>query len=65
MILILSEELDVSSDKVAAWLYHFNVPFVRINDSKNIDILKSIVLPNEKNEITFSYLENEFNLSDY
>lgn len=32
MILILSEESDVSTDHVVSWLRHFNAPFIRYNN---------------------------------
>lgn len=41
MILLLSEERDISTDNVVEWLRHYNAPFLRINTS-DINLVQNI-----------------------
>jgi len=36
MILILSDQVDITTDKVVEWLIHYKAPFLRINEYDNI-----------------------------
>lgn len=65
MILILSNNSDISTNEVIDWLIHYNCPFIRINETdvvrvKQIDIdqsnLKIILTINHKKEIDLSQI---------
>jgi len=63
MILILTKNSDITSDKVCVWLNYFKVPFLRINE--NINAFEEIKISNMKTEIRFKYKEKIYNLLDF
>lgn len=52
MILIISEELDASTNEVIRWLRFLNKPYVRINEYDHID-LEGMTISNGKHEVLF------------
>ena len=40
MILILSEEIDISTNEVLDWLQAFGMPYIKLNDTASIEILE-------------------------
>ena len=53
MILILSEEKDVTTDYVCNWFNHYNAEYIRLNKEVDIDIINDIMINNDKTEIIF------------
>lgn len=65
MILILSEKSDRSTDKVETWLQYFKAVYVRVNKEEINDMLSSIAIGNEENNLVFSIQNKSFHLSDF
>ncbi len=58
MLIIISEEEDISTDYVCNWLNCNNIKYFRINSESNIDLLEKIVISNDLNE-TFLRISNK------
>ncbi|MBN2663426.1 MAG: grasp-with-spasm system ATP-grasp peptide maturase [Bacteroidales bacterium] len=65
MILILSEEKDISATKVSNWLYYYDVPFLRIDDNASVDIVDLVTIENNKTEILFTYKNKQYSLDGF
>jgi len=65
MILILSEKTDITSTKVSEWLYHYSVPYLRIDESLAFDIINFVSIQNNSSEITFTYKEKQYSFNDF
>ncbi len=63
MILILSEQNDITTYKVCEWLYNLSVPFLNIDN--NINIINIIYINNNKKEIIFKYKGKQYSLDDF
>lgn len=64
MILIISETLEKSTDEVVEWLINFKVDFVRINYGEGVNILKKVIINDNRLDVTFSINNQTFHLSD-
>ena len=53
MILIISEENDVTTDRVIDWLLHYNIEFERINDNK-ASVLSAFKIDNSGVDLTIN-----------
>lgn len=61
MILLLSEERDISTDNVVEWLHYYNAEFVRINTTQS-NLIRSLRIDQSGTSILF---ENDYvNVSD-
>jgi ATP-GRASP peptide maturase of grasp-with-spasm system len=65
MILIFSESNDITTTKVAEWLNHFDIPYLRLDDNLSIDIIDLVTLSNNKPEIKFTYKNKQYSLDDF
>lgn len=65
MLLILSQEFDVTAMKVTQWLKHYKIPFLNIEDSKSLDILDLISINNNEIDIQFTYQKNKYSFDDF
>ena len=45
MVLIISNEYELSTDSVIDWLVHYQIPFVRINEKTQVDVYNISVDP--------------------
>jgi hypothetical protein len=62
MILLLSEQNDISTFKVIKWLRYFGVPYVRWNKEDLIKIDIVSILKNNHSEIKISINEKKTDL---
>lgn len=56
MILIISNEMDVSTDEVCQWLYHKNANYFRVNSQDRIVIEDIKINANEEIDFTLDVL---------
>lgn len=64
MLLIVSEEEDISTDNVVEWCHHHKVPFIRINDRECVNILSNILLDEEDLQVQIEIKGRSYMLSD-
>lgn len=65
MILIFSQDKDVSTAKVIAWLINLNIEYLNIPDNESVDILHRIEISNSFTKISFKFKERVYLLSDF
>ncbi len=54
MILIISSDDDISTDKTIDWLFYYNIPFIRVSEKIPITNVDCIISNNETDlQITF------------
>lgn len=64
MVLILSEEEDVSTDYAVEWFRYYNIPFIRLNDRTSFNALRSIEFNGPEQEIVFEIDGKQMDLDD-
>lgn len=64
MVLVVSEEEDMSTDNVVEWLSYFKIPFLRINKEKNFNILSSVSFTKNQSDIFFNIKGKKVNIND-
>jgi len=64
MILIFSEEKDISAKKVCEWLSFYNVNFLNVTEKKSFNIIERIKIDNNKSEILFRINGIDININD-
>lgn len=65
MILILSETGDISTTKVTEYLFHYKIPYLRIDREDNLDVIDYINISNESESITFIYRNKKYYSADF
>jgi ATP-GRASP peptide maturase of grasp-with-spasm system len=64
MVLILSECGDVSTDYAIEWFYHYDIPFVRVNDNNLVNIISLMEFRDGREYIEFKIRDRVFSLDD-
>ena len=64
MILILSEDKDITTDIVIEWFLSFQIKFVRVNDFNFYNIIQSVNLNKIDSNIIFKIDTNTFDIQD-
>ncbi len=65
MILILSEQRDVSTDKVCEWLDFYNTPYLRLDEEWSTNIIQKINITNQQIDVFFEYNNQLYNIIDF
>lgn len=64
MLLILSEEIDRSTDITCGWLNNYNIRFIRLNNEKDFNSILDIKIDSEKFNIRFKHKDKIFSLHE-
>jgi ATP-GRASP peptide maturase of grasp-with-spasm system len=64
LILICSDESEASTDAVCSWLFYMKKKFLRIS-SKNVILIKKIIIQDDYEDILFDIDDLEYKLSDF
>ncbi len=63
MILILSEKHDRITDGVASWLNHYNMPYLRINEGDEFNVVDNIKINNSEVDVFFRFNNKLYSLN--
>ena len=65
MILILSEQNDVSTDKVSEWLDFYAIPYLRLDKEYCTNIIQKIDISNKEIDVYFEYNKQSYNINNF
>ena len=64
MLLILSEEIDRTTDITCDWLNYYKISFIRLNNEKDFNSILDINIDSEKFNTNFRYGDKIFSIHD-
>ncbi|MEI6764660.1 MAG: grasp-with-spasm system ATP-grasp peptide maturase [Bacteroidota bacterium] len=65
MLLILSEETDITTDIVCNWLNHMGTRYLRINQQNNVNLFDEIQIRSDYADIRFIYNNKDYSIHEF